>query len=150
LILEKNWRKRIAALIDDELARQPDNKRAKPFSTTGFVPLTVFCWYPPWSTRDAALAEDFATKAAIVSEDTRRLLLELQFSESGELQDAYWKWISISELSAEKLARLRNEAEQLRRERVANAKAAHGKIGRNEPCPCGSGKKYKKCCIDRD
>lgn len=22
-------------------------------------------------------------------------------------------------------------------------------IGRNEPCPCGSGKKYKKCCIDK-
>ena len=21
------------------------------------------------------------------------------------------------------------------------------KVGRNEPCPCGSGKKYKKCCI---
>jgi len=20
------------------------------------------------------------------------------------------------------------------------------KIGRNAPCPCGSGKKYKKCC----
>jgi uncharacterized protein len=24
--------------------------------------------------------------------------------------------------------------------------AARGKIGRNEPCPCGSGKKYKRCC----
>src|SRR5579859_1768934 len=23
------------------------------------------------------------------------------------------------------------------------------KIGRNELCPCGSGKKYKKCCIDK-
>jgi len=22
------------------------------------------------------------------------------------------------------------------------------KIGRNAPCPCGSGKKYKKCCIN--
>ena len=22
------------------------------------------------------------------------------------------------------------------------------KIGRNDPCPCGSGKKYKKCCMD--
>ena len=22
----------------------------------------------------------------------------------------------------------------------------HKKIGRNDPCPCGSGKKYKKCC----
>ncbi|NOQ18309.1 MAG: hypothetical protein GQ507_03620 [Dehalococcoidales bacterium] len=20
------------------------------------------------------------------------------------------------------------------------------KVGRNEPCPCGSGKKYKHCC----
>ena len=20
------------------------------------------------------------------------------------------------------------------------------KVGRNDPCPCGSGKKYKKCC----
>jgi len=23
------------------------------------------------------------------------------------------------------------------------------KIGRNDPCPCGSGKKYKKCCLTR-
>lgn len=25
-------------------------------------------------------------------------------------------------------------------------KIAENKIGRNEPCPCGSGEKYKKCC----
>jgi len=24
------------------------------------------------------------------------------------------------------------------------------KISRNDPCPCGSGKKFKKCCIDKD
>ncbi|MBI9086513.1 MAG: SEC-C domain-containing protein [Desulfobacterales bacterium] len=23
------------------------------------------------------------------------------------------------------------------------------KIGRNDPCPCGSGKKYKKCCLGK-
>ena len=22
------------------------------------------------------------------------------------------------------------------------------KIGRNDPCPCGSGRKYKKCCLN--
>lgn len=22
------------------------------------------------------------------------------------------------------------------------------RVGRNEPCPCGSGRKFKKCCID--
>jgi preprotein translocase subunit SecA len=27
----------------------------------------------------------------------------------------------------------------------------HGdpKVGRNDPCPCGSGKKFKKCCMNR-
>jgi len=25
----------------------------------------------------------------------------------------------------------------------------HPKIGRNDPCPCGSGKKYKKCCMNK-
>ena len=24
------------------------------------------------------------------------------------------------------------------------------KVGRNHPCPCGSGKKYKHCCLSRD
>jgi SEC-C motif-containing protein len=28
----------------------------------------------------------------------------------------------------------------------APVKAAAPKIGRNEPCPCGSGRKYKHCC----
>lgn len=23
------------------------------------------------------------------------------------------------------------------------------KAGRNEPCPCGSGRKYKHCCLDK-
>ncbi|WP_328988031.1 SEC-C metal-binding domain-containing protein [Thiorhodovibrio winogradskyi] len=26
---------------------------------------------------------------------------------------------------------------------------AHQSVGRNDPCPCGSGKKYKKCCLDK-
>ena len=28
----------------------------------------------------------------------------------------------------------------------ANVEMGRNKIGRNDPCPCGSGKKYKKCC----
>ncbi len=29
---------------------------------------------------------------------------------------------------------------------AAQQPAQSNKVGRNEPCPCGSGKKYKKCC----
>ena len=60
--------------------------------------------------------------------------------------------------------RLQTE-EELKREQVAKITAAGGasdgtvkkqpvqkknKVGRNEPCPCGSGKKYKNCCLDKD
>ena len=30
--------------------------------------------------------------------------------------------------------------------RVAPVKRQGSKVGRNDPCPCGSGKKYKRCC----
>jgi tetratricopeptide (TPR) repeat protein len=33
---------------------------------------------------------------------------------------------------------------------VMPQQAVSEKIGRNEPCPCGSGKKYKKCCMNKD
>ncbi len=31
-------------------------------------------------------------------------------------------------------------------QKVKQIKLEHPKVGRNDPCPCGSGKKYKKCC----
>jgi uncharacterized protein len=30
---------------------------------------------------------------------------------------------------------------------VAPIRRAEPRVGRNDPCPCGSGKKYKKCCL---
>ena len=31
----------------------------------------------------------------------------------------------------------------------AMAPVRSNKVGRNEVCPCGSGRKYKKCCLER-
>ena len=39
-----------------------------------------------------------------------------------------------------------DQAEQLPLTPTAPIVEHAPKIGRNEPCPCGSGKKYKKCC----
>jgi len=33
-------------------------------------------------------------------------------------------------------------------ERAAPAQGSEPMIGRNDPCPCGSGKKFKKCCLN--
>jgi len=33
--------------------------------------------------------------------------------------------------------------------RSVYASAMSSKTGRNDPCPCGSGQKYKRCCLAR-
>ena len=59
--------------------------------------------------------------------------------------------IQVSE--PEKISRLRRSNEQPMvfssgdvPETKKPVKRAQKKVGRNAPCPCGSGKKYKKCC----
>lgn len=47
-----------------------------------------------------------------------------------------WKEI-YSEEELKKFYKEQKESTTVRKEK---------KIGRNDPCPCGSGKKYKKCC----
>ena len=38
------------------------------------------------------------------------------------------------------------QRDQAKRGKAQPIKRDHPKVGRNEPCPCGSGKKYKHCC----
>lgn len=66
---------------------------------------------------------------------------------------------NIQEDTLRYLFRVRIKAAPERREKTYNMSYSHSetgeksqpirkqkKIGRNDPCPCGSGKKYKKCC----
>ncbi len=74
----------------------------------------------------------------------------------------------IQEIQEETLRRIltaRVQTGEVKRERVAKVTGESGgsdetlkktpvrktgKIGPNDPCPCGSGKKYKKCCYAKD
>jgi uncharacterized protein len=47
---------------------------------------------------------------------------------------------------AAELAASRAPANVMRWAAAQDAQAAMGKAGRNDPCPCGSGKKFKRCC----
>lgn len=33
--------------------------------------------------------------------------------------------------------------------KITTQKINEKKVGRNDPCPCGSGWKHKKCCLDQ-
>ena len=82
-----------------------------------------------------------------------------------DYDELYQRLINSREYSREEAAREKADLDKLeqfvngnrtgikkRKRPVPKEKHVHGarrkatKIGRNDPCPCGSGKKYKKCC----
>jgi preprotein translocase subunit SecA len=79
-----------------------------------------------------------------VKEKTVSTLLRVQLARTEE----------VEELEAER--RRRHQQMEMRRsdEQAADRKKhphrEGQKVGRNAPCPCGSGKKYKKCCGETD
>jgi tetratricopeptide (TPR) repeat protein len=52
-------------------------------------------------------------------------------------------WREIVRLTEQRLEERESAPEPVREARET------GSVGRNDPCPCGSGKKYKKCCLGK-
>ena len=97
--------------------------------------------------------------------EQRRLMEELQKARELQLQKQQEEQKKQADAeNAAKIAKQEQEAVRmvLKREQIANPtwtssngesdrpkpirKTVKQKVGRNDPCPCGSGKKYKKCC----
>jgi uncharacterized protein len=100
---------------------------------------------------------------AEMDEELDALLMAFSFFESRKLAEAYLEQCGNEKLSLEQLAsdmlRLLPDAmseyaqmgkaiaQALQEDYLsAHTPVRSEKIGRNQPCPCGSGKKYKKCC----
>ena len=152
---------RISESIAEELIRQPSAKKPRPLATYGLgEQIVLLCWSPHTGGRDPAVALRHAQVLVAMQKEETRLLLELTYSEEGELRDGDWRWVRYADIPEATLPELEASALRIRRARKAQTLAVRRqsrladptttlrRIGRNEPCMCGSGKKYKRCCID--
>ena len=80
----------------------------------------------------------FDQMIANIRDDTTRLFLSAKIQVIDE-QEAPKEMVESGAGAAVKISNPDGEEEN------ASAKPT-AKVGRNDPCPCGSGKKYKKCC----
>jgi len=79
-----------------------------------------------------------------VDEDTD-IKLEVDFEKLYyNMLDAKAEWLYNLEQWDDVLSK--EKREQIKKEYRTSKIAVSNKVGRNEPCSCGSGKKYKKCC----
>ena len=77
--------------------------------------------------------EMFDAMVAAIREDTVRMLLTIRIRTQEEPK---------REQVAKPTVAVHGESDRSVRKEPVHVK----KVGRNDPCPCGSGKKYKKCC----
>lgn len=76
---------------------------------------------------------------------------ESQLSLEIDIEKLYW---NMHEARADWLYGLeewdgvlsKEKRDEITKEFKLSKMAVSSKVGRNDPCPCGSGKKYKKCC----
>ncbi|HEX7854836.1 MAG TPA: SEC-C metal-binding domain-containing protein [Sphingobium sp.] len=137
-------RKMVADGIANQLEGNSRLRRQRPFLVAGDRPFTVCTWSP---SVPRAEGEALAYTQSIVAanDGAERLLIELEYDVMDRLMDVHWQNVSLNGLSEDQLAKARLRGSVGKQQRVALARKS-GKIGVNEQCPCGSGKKYKRCC----
>jgi hypothetical protein len=93
-----------------------------------------------------AIHPDDVEEALAAGEDAASTRLRRRYRLIDDVEGAM-SWFSGSERSARSPAEPRTMPES--RTRIAaieQRRRTEPKVGRNDPCPCGSGKKFKKCC----
>lgn len=138
-----NFRVKLAEIIESQLSDNQALRRTRFLSFYDEMPFNLFCWSPRAPRQEAVAFEHVQTVMAANSEASRPLL-ELEYTAAGVLEAVHWQRVEIAGLSQAKRVQLQAAGRALCERRLSAARM-QGKIGANELCPCGSGRKYKKC-----
>ncbi|HEY1748816.1 MAG TPA: SEC-C metal-binding domain-containing protein [Xanthobacteraceae bacterium] len=138
-----DFRSELAAIVEQGLRGNRELGRTRPMTIFGGMAMTLYIWSPAAPRLPTEAIWHTRTVMDASGEETRRLV-ELEYGEDGSLTGAHLTHVSLAGLSPAELERVKSGSLSLQRQRLTQARAK-GKIGRNDICPCGSGKKYKKC-----
>jgi preprotein translocase subunit SecA len=138
-----DFRSDLAARIELALRENKQLRRARPLSIYGGMAMTLYVWSPS-APRLASSAEQHTRAVMVANKEKSRRLIELEYTDDDVLVGAHMRHVDMAGLSNAELERVKAAALDLQRRRLEQA-LAKGKIGRNAPCPCGSGSKFKRC-----
>ncbi|MGE6573968.1 SEC-C metal-binding domain-containing protein [Paenibacillus xylanexedens] len=144
-------RDEIANAIDRSLERQRQINRMNQVSAYGDNRYCLFVHQPQIQAMSDKNKEDYIYASMLMHNEVDRLCISLYYGNHDELLNVEFKTITMSQIPHDRIEELKAFSERLFYGRVEKVKEESGKkkIGRNDPCPCGSRKKIKNCCIDK-
>lgn len=146
--LASTGKENLAKQIRYALKRQRELNHTVPLTAFGDTKYCVFISMPGILQYPIQEQLDYTYAAASRNEETPVMWISLEYDSQNRLISAKGKKCLFSELSGDNIERIRCMGNKKARDWILQYKMTHGKIGRNDYCPCGSGKKYKFCCIE--
>lgn len=138
----------LAGQIKYALKRQRELNRAVPLVAFGDIKYCAFISMPGIIQYPIQEQLDYTYAAASRNEEIPVMWISLEYDNKNRLVSATGKKCFFSDLEEDNIERIHRMGQEKARDWVLQYKMIHGKIGRNDYCPCGSGKKYKHCCIE--
>lgn len=95
-------------------------------------------------------SEKIAADFLITLQDKMNELRRVQFASEGEPDSVGVIWEEIEEFWKENYLQFATTCKEVRKKKLDRQQflETHRRVGRNDRCPCGSGKKFKKCCLN--
>ena len=146
--LASDAKEELAERIKYALKRQKELNRTVPLVAFGEIKYCAFISMPGIIQYPIQEQLDYTYAAASRNEEIPVMWISLEYDNKNKLVSAKGKKCSFSDLEENNIERIRRMGQEKAKNWVLQYKMNHGKIGRNDYCPCGSGKKYKFCCID--
>lgn len=130
--------------------RQKELGYMVPLSAFGETKYCAFITTPDIHPYSVSEQLDYTYAAASRNEAISVMWISLEYNNNGTLIAAQGKKCSFSDLEGEDIDRLKYMGCQKAKDWIKLYKQKHKKIERNDFCPCGSGKKYKFCCLGNE
>ncbi|WP_214811876.1 SEC-C metal-binding domain-containing protein [Exiguobacterium sp. s127] len=149
LNLDEKTRWAVEENITKVLERQNEINKTLPLSIFGEARITFICKQIEVESYSDEYSRDYVLATLLKANDEVRLGLYLSYSSDGKLDDVEYEYLTKEDIPQERKVEIERLADILAERRIISYKNQTGKkkIGRNDLCPCGSGRKYKRCCI---
>ena len=129
------------------LNRQKELGRTTPIIAVGDIKYCAFISMPGIMPFEEEEQRDYAYAMASRNENVPVMWISLEYDGANKLISATGKTCSMADLDEAERLRINQYGKEKARDWIELRKRSQKKIGRNDYCPCGSGKKYKYCCL---
>lgn len=130
-------------LLKTVLSKQFTTKRLQHIN---IIDVSVFCLKDNNTICTQKDMDDFVYASMLIAHQPQRYCLKIYFDSENRIYDTDIQKYSI-EINQENKIKYANLITALMNGRKMKQLEYKKKIGRNDLCPCGSGRKYKKCCL---